>query len=131
MPKGTDTNKIRTGRVADRPYWILILSIWIRAFHQVGAAVFLTTFLLSEPFTVPPLYLALAGISGILLVITESARHRQFFREGSGLATLAKLGLIGLAWHTRLPAVPLVLAAFVMASFFSHAPKTIRHRLIF
>ena len=29
------------GRIGDRPYWVLNLSILIRAVHQVGASVFL------------------------------------------------------------------------------------------
>ena len=32
---------VRMGKKADRPYWVLMLSIFTRAAHQVGAGVFL------------------------------------------------------------------------------------------
>ena len=34
------------GPVAPRPYWLVLFSVVIRALHQVGAAVYLSSFLL-------------------------------------------------------------------------------------
>ena len=123
--------KNRLGRTADRPYWVLILSVIIRAIHQVGAAVFLAAFLLNDPVDIPVFYTGLAGATGILLLFTEGLRHRQLLKETSGVATVLKLVLLGLIYHGWVPAIPAVLFVFLLASFFSHAPKNIRHRLIF
>ncbi|MFN2354598.1 MAG: hypothetical protein ABR512_08760 [Desulfopila sp.] len=119
-----------TGRIGNRPYWVLQLSIVIRALHQIGAAVFLASFLLDGRDSPPTLYLLLAVISGVALVVTEWLRHRQMYRELSGMATIAKLILLGLAVHNILPAAAMVTIAFVLASICAHAPKHIRHRLL-
>ncbi|MCG8618185.1 MAG: hypothetical protein MI802_18380 [Desulfobacterales bacterium] len=124
-----NTEKVKLGRTTDRPYWILLLSIVIRAIHQVGAAVFLGAVLLGADL--PWMYLVLAGVSGGLLMLTEALRHRQLLREASGIITLVKTGILGLALHGWLPVVPAVLFVFVLASFYSHAPKNIRHRIWF
>lgn len=121
--------KVRLGRTSDRPYWIMILSIVVRAVHQVGAAVCLGSVLLGA--NLPWHYLVLAGASGGLLMLTEALRHRQLLREAAGVVTLVKTCIIGLALHGWIPAVPGVLFAFGLASFYSHAPKTIRHRIWF
>lgn len=121
----------RLGRTADRPYWIWMTSIFIRALHQVGAAVFLAVFLLPGHPGLPRIYLILAIVTGMMLMITEMLRHRQLLRESAGLTTLVKLVLMGMAVHGWLPAAPTMLTAFVLAAFFAHAPKNIRHRQLF
>jgi len=125
------TDHIQLGRTGYRPFWILKLSICIRAVHQVGAAVFLAAFLL-DGISKPPLpYILLATISGLVLLLVESMRHRQIYRELSGLSTLVKLILIGAAYHGFLPETTTILAAFTLASISAHAPKLYRHRLFF
>jgi len=119
------------GRIGSRPYWVLNVSIGVRAIHQVGAAVFLTTFLLDEIVEITPLYLTMVMASGTCLIFTEFLRHRQIFRELSGMITLAKLLLIGAAFHGFLPTTPTVVLAFLLASAGAHAPTLIRHRLMF
>jgi hypothetical protein len=128
--KEAPSGKVKIGRTADRPYWMVVVSIIIRAFHQVGAAVFLTLFLMNSSPTIPFFYIALASVTGIILICTEGLRHRQLLREVSGVVTVAKLFILGLVYHGLLPAVPSVLFVFLAASFFSHAPKNIRHRLL-
>lgn len=129
-PEGCVENKM--GRIGNRPYWVLILSVGIRAVHQVGAALFLAPYLL--PGTVaplPPLYLAVAFASGVGLFYTEWLRHRQLGREVAGLVTLSKLVLLGAAFHGFSPASMTALSAFVLASIGAHAPKKFRHRLLY
>jgi hypothetical protein len=126
---GKATGKARLGRTVERPNWIVLFSIGVRAVHQVGAAVFLASFLLGQ-IALPLVYLAIAAVSGVLLLITEGMRHRQLFREVSGISTLVKLIMLGLAYHGWVPATTAVFIAFVSASIFSHAPKHIRHRLL-
>jgi hypothetical protein len=125
------TKEVRLGRKADRPYWVLVVSIGIRAAHQVGAGVFLASFLFRDTMTLPVFYLVLALGTGGMLLITEGIRHRQFFREIIGVSTMAKLILLGIAVHGRIWVSLLVVAAFVLSSVCSHLPKNIRHRLIF
>lgn len=124
-------NPIAMGRIGSRPFWVLNLSIVIRALHQIGAAVFLTSFLLQGSRQPPSAYLYLVFLSGFALVFTEWLRHRQVLREVSGIATIVKLVLLGAAYHHFLPMTGTVLLVFFLASICSHAPKIIRHRLIF
>lgn len=121
----------KMGRIGNRPYWILNLSILIRAVHQVGAAVFLATFLLDEIVRPPSFYLVIVFGSGVALSIAEWMRHRQICRELSGVSTIIKLLLLGAAYHGVISAPIAVLLAFVIASVAAHAPKMIRHRLLF
>jgi len=121
----------KMGKIGNRPFWVLKLSILLRAFHQIGAAVFLATFLIDELEATPLFYLVLVSTSGVALLIAEWMRHRQIYRELSGLSTMIKLVLLGLAFHQILPQPVTVLAAFFLASISSHAPKLYRHRLLF
>jgi NhaP-type Na+/H+ or K+/H+ antiporter len=69
--------------------------------------------------------------TGVVLFLAEWMRHRQICRELSGVTTFVKLLLLGAAYHGFLSAPVAVLLAFVIASVAAHAPKMIRHRLIF
>ena len=119
------------GRIGYRPYWVLSLSILVRAVHQIGVAVFLAAYLLDAIPGPPKVYVAIAFLSGGLLVVTEWIRHRQIFRELSGAITMAKLLLLGAAYHGFLPAQGTVLLVFLIASVGAHAPKKVRHRLLY
>lgn len=120
----------RMGRIADRPYWVLILSIVVRAAHQIGAAVLLAVYLLGSSAAPPKSYAIIAILSGILLLGAEWWRHRQIYRELAGLVTIGKLLLLGAAYHGFLPLPATVLLVFFIASIATHAPKKVRHRLL-
>ncbi|WP_136798790.1 MULTISPECIES: hypothetical protein [Desulfosediminicola] len=128
--KKAKRSKVPQGRIGNRPYWVLLLSILVRTVHQLGAAVFLVFCLFGDVVSVPGMYLWLAVVSGVILVFTEWLRHRELYREFAGMATLIKCLLLGAAIHAYLPTGPAVLAAFVLASIGAHAPKEIRHRLL-
>jgi hypothetical protein len=119
------------GRIGYRPFWVLSISIVIRAVHQVGAAVYLSSFLLDEIAGPSLVYLLIVWFSGVALLISEWMRHRQIYREVAGLSTLVKLLLLGAAYHHYLPEVATVLMAFMISSIGAHVPKSIRHRLLF
>ena len=121
----------RLGRVGNRPAWVLYLSFAIRAAHQVGAAVFLSFWLIEGSPALPAGYLRLVYGTGIALVLSEWLRHRQLYRELSGLATGLKLVLLGLGAHGIIAQKHSVLLAFVLAALAAHAPKLVRHRLLF
>ena len=124
-------NSAKTGRIGDRPYWVLNLSILIRAVHQVGAAVFLAAYLLDVLPGPPKTYVLIATLSGVLLLATEWLRHRQIFREIAGVITLVKMLLLGAAYHGWLPPLATVLLVFFAASLGAHAPKRARHKLLY
>ena len=123
-------NSDKMGRIGDRPYWVLNISILVRAVHQVGVAVFLAAYLLDVIPGPPLIYVMIAFLSGALLLGTEWLRHRQIFRELAGMISIVKLLLLGAAYHGFLPLPATVLLAFVIASLGAHAPKKVRHRLL-
>jgi hypothetical protein len=130
MPaRKTGTHKL--GPARERPYWLVLASVVIRALQQVGAAVYLSSFLLGDADGPPAFYLWLAVLTGALLVATEGLRHVQLYREVAGLGTAVKLVLLGLAFHGVLPHTATVAAAFMVAAIAAHLPKTIRHRLLY
>ncbi len=120
----------RYGRIGHRSYAALVLSVGIRAVHQLGAAVFLAIYLLDWHGDGPWFALPLAAVSGVALLFTEWLRHRQLHREVAGLITIGKCLLLGAGIHGLLPQVPVVLLVFLLASLGAHAPKNIRHRLL-
>jgi hypothetical protein len=134
VPEGNNNggeNSPKMGRIGNRPLWALIFSLLIRAVHQIGAAVFLAAYLLEVIPGPPKLYVAIALVSGGLLLGAEWLRHRQIFRELAGMSTLVKLLLLGAAYHGYLPIWQTVLLAFIIASVGAHAPKKVRHRLLY
>jgi len=122
--------KARLGRTVQRPYWLLTTSILLRACHQIGASVFLCSFLFGSVDRIPQWGSYLAVASGIFLLAAEATRHRQIYREVSGMVTIVKCVLLGVAVHGLVPAAPTVLVAYLAASIGAHAPKNIRHKII-
>ncbi len=126
-----DKHGVAMGRIGNRPFWVLNVSIVIRALHQIGAALFLATFLLGKGIELPKVYSYLVYVTGFALVFTEWLRHREIYREFSGIATLVKILLLGAAYHHYLPMTATVVVVFFLASVCSHAPKKVRHRLLY
>jgi hypothetical protein len=122
---------LKMGRIGYRPYWVLNASLLIRAVHQVGAAVFLAAYLLDAIPGPPAVYMVIALVSGGLLFVSEWLRHRQSYREVSGITSIVKVLLLGVAYHGFLPMQGTVLLVFVVASIAAHAPKRVRHRLLY
>lgn len=126
----TRGRKGQLGRIGERSYGMLWFSIVIRAAHQLGAALFLTYYLLGRGGDLPGVYSAVVMVSGGLLVLTEWLRHRQLYREVAGVVTLAKCLVLGGVIHNVLPATVFVVIVFLLASLAAHAPKNVRHRLL-
>ena len=74
---------------------------------------------------------ALAGASGVLLLVAEVIRHQELYREPAGWATVVKLALVGTIFAAPAAAPWLMSAAFVVAVLGAHAPRHIRHRKLF
>ena len=125
------TENSKFGNAKQRPYGLVLFSVVVRALHQVGAAVYLSSYLLDEIAGPPVFYLGLAVVTGLVLMVTEGLRHIQFYREFAGLGTFIKLILLGIAYHGLLPQTETIVAAFLVAAVAAHLPKTIRHRLLY
>jgi hypothetical protein len=71
--------------------------------------------------------IALTALSGVVLLGIDLAKSFAFLYQGSGVAAILKLALLGLA--ELLPSVRLewYLAATVVASIGSHMPGSLRH----
>ena len=124
------TGDRRLGRTGERSYGTLLFSIIVRAVHQIGAAIFLTPYLLDCEAGYSDMYTLMVMGSGLILILTEWLRHRQLYREPCGMVTFGKCLLLGAVIHGLLPGKPFVLIVFVVASLGAHAPKNIRHRLL-
>ena len=120
----------RSGRIGPRPYWVLLVSVAVRAVHQVGAAMVLASCLLGDGVLTLDRYFVVAAVSGVLLVGSEWLRHRQLYREVAGLTTLLKCLILAAVVHGLVPAVPWLPVAFVAACLAAHAPREIRHHLL-
>ncbi|WP_303720692.1 hypothetical protein [Malonomonas rubra] len=127
--KNNEPGKI--GRVADRPDPVRYLSILVRSLHQIAVALFIGSFLFNDNDRITGTFLIFVASSGLLLLALEGLRHRQFYREFFGLITFIKFVIIGFSYHHLLPPTPALMFVYFIAATISHAPKRIRHRLIF
>jgi len=66
-------------------------------------------------------------VSGSLLLVIDLAKDATFLIQGSGLAVLLKLGLLGVGLAQPAARLPWYLAATLVASIGSHMPRTWRH----
>ena len=66
-------------------------------------------------------------LSGILLFAIDLARDMAVLLQGSGVAVLLKLGLLGLGFLQPAARLPWYLAATLVASVGSHMPGAWRH----
>jgi hypothetical protein len=72
-----------------------------------------------------PILITLA--SGILLFAIDLAKDLAILTQGSGVAVLVKLGLLGMGCLQPATRLPWYLAATLIASIGSHMPGTWRH----
>ena len=124
-----ETKTVALGRTRNRPIWGLWLSICVRAVHQFCVALMFGVLFLGEGEGTGSILWFAAG-SGVLLCFTEGARHREMYREVSGVVTFGKCILLGGAVHGVLPELPTFCLVFFVASLAAHAPKHVRHRLL-
>ncbi len=131
MKDPNQSSETKTGKIGDRPDWVRTGSVFIRALHLLGASVVTGAYLLDSSLANIHPYLIIAAVTGLLLVITETVRHVQLYREAAGWATIVKILL--LAWVPVFPeaSVCLFTSAFLLAAVFAHLPRRYRHRLLF
>jgi len=105
-----------------RPVQLVLRSVHIAAMAMVvGAIPFGAEFAALQV----PILLTLA--SGTLLFVIDLARDMGILVQGSGMAVLLKLGLLGLGALQPAARLPWYLAATLVASVGSHMPGTWRH----
>jgi len=105
-----------------RPVQLILRSLHIAAMAMVvGAIPFGASF---EALRLPIL-LTLA--SGVLLFTIDLARDLAILTQGSGVAVLLKLGLLGMGALQPADRLPWYLAATLVASVGSHMPGSWRH----
>ena len=119
------------GRVIERPHWIRIGSVFVRAVHLLAASAVAGAYLLSVQEVDAGAWWIVAGGSGIVLLIAEVLWHPELWREVGGWATIVKLVLIGLIPVLPTAAFWLMAAAFLVAVVGAHAPRRWRHRKLF
>lgn len=127
----SEMNNTKIGRIGDRPLWMRHLSVPVRALHLVGVAVLLAAYLLHIPGGAPQPYLWMAVVTGLLLMGADALQHRQLLRELTGVVTLVKILVFGAAFHGFFPLLETTLLLFIVAAITAHAPKHVRHRLLF
>jgi hypothetical protein len=69
----------------------------------------------------------LTVLSGALLLVLDLAKDLAILTQGSGVAVLLKLGLLGLGLLQPAHRLPWYLAATLVASLGSHMPGAWRH----
>jgi len=105
-----------------RPAQLILRSVHIAAMAMlVGGIPFGAGF---ETLRVPIL---LTVASGVLLFAIDLARDLAILTQGSGVAVLLKLGLLGLGALQPAARLPWYLAATLVASVGSHMPGSWRH----
>lgn len=109
-------------RLGPRLRW---LSIALRSLHMVGA-VMIGAAIFAGHSVVAGASVALA--TGIALGAIEWWRQPGYWREASGLAVAAKIGLLAAIVHAPALAATVFWVVLVASSVISHAPRAFRHR---
>ncbi len=129
MAESRKPEKPTLGRTWYRPLWLFWGSLLVRTAHLLAVALFLGSVVFGHQRASLWLVWAAMG-SGLLLIVTEGVRHREMYREFFGVVTMVKCLLLGAAMHQLLPQLPVFFVVFVVAALAAHAPKQLRHRLL-
>lgn len=121
----------RLGRVGDRPSWIRTGSVFVRAAHLLAASAVAGAVLLDVEDPVVHTWWIAAAVSGVVLLVAESMRHVELYRELGGWSTVLKLALVGGIAVVPAAGPGLMAAAVVVAALGAHLPRRWRHRKLF
>ena len=101
-----------------------LAKVLVRSMHIVGiAGVFGNAMTLTSSSN----YITLAILSGVVLVLFEAYSGWIWFVQLRGVALYVKLLLLLLMHLYPQHAIPYLIAAIMISSFFSHAPNWIRY----
>jgi hypothetical protein len=99
----------------------------LRSLHIVAMAMILGGLPFGADFRSLRASILLTGLSGLGLLAIDLAKDAAFLVQGSGVAVLLKLGLLGLGLLQPAARLPWYLAATFVAAIGAHMPRTWRH----
>jgi hypothetical protein len=107
--------------------WARPLQLVLRSAHIVAMALVLGGIPFGADFEALRLPILLTVISGVLLFAVDLAKDAGVLVQGSGVAVLLKLALLGMGMLQPAHRLPWYLAATLVASVGSHMPGAWRH----
>ncbi len=107
--------------------WARPAQLVLRSLHIAAMAMVVGAIPFGAPFEALRLPILLTLASGALLFAIDLARDLAILSQGSGVAVLLKLGLLGMGALQPADRLPWYLAATLVASVGSHMPGSWRH----
>jgi len=107
--------------------WARPVQLVLRSLHIAAMALVVGGIPFGADFETLRGPILLTLVSGVLLFAVDLARDLAILTQGSGVAVLVKLGLLGLGVLQPASRLPWYLAATLVASVGSHMPGTWRH----
>jgi hypothetical protein len=107
--------------------WARPVQLVLRSLHIAAMAMILGGLPFGADFGTLRGAFFLTVLSGAALLAIDLAKDAAFLVQGSGVAVLLKLGLLGLGLLQPAARLPWYLAATLVASVGSHMPGTWRH----
>jgi len=107
--------------------WARPAQLVLRSLHIAAMALVVGAIPFGAPFEALRLPILLTLASGVLLFAIDLARDLAILGQGSGVAVLLKLALLGLGALQPANRLPWYLAATLVASVGSHMPGSWRH----
>ena len=107
--------------------WARPAQLVLRSLHIVAMALVLGALPFGAGFHALRLPILLTLASGILLFAIDLARDAALLTQGTGVAVLVKLALLGMGGLQPEARLPWYLAATLVASVGSHMPGSWRH----
>jgi hypothetical protein len=107
--------------------WARPAQLVLRSLHIAAMALVVGAIPFGGAYESLRLPILLTVVSGLLLLAIDLARDAAFLVQGSGVALLLKLGLLGLGALQPAARLPWYLAATLVASIGSHMPGSWRH----
>jgi len=107
--------------------WARPAQLVLRSLHIAAMAMVVGAIPFRAPFQAPRLPIPLTLASGALPFALALPRDLAILSQGSGVAVLLKLGLLGMGALQPADRLPWYLAATLVASVGSHMPGSWRH----
>lgn len=132
-PKGSDRparSNLRALLFPEAPrrfHWARPTQLILRSLHIAAMAMVVGAIPFGAPFEGLRLPILLTLASGVLLFAIDLARDLAILGQGSGVAVLLKLALLGMGALQPTERLPWYLAATLVASVGSHMPGSWRH----
>jgi len=107
--------------------WARPLQLVLRSLHIAAMAMILGGLPFGADYRTLRGAILITVLSGAALLAIDLAKDAAFLVQGSGVALLLKLGLLGLGLLQPAARLPMYLAATFVAAIGSHMPRTWRH----